>query len=76
MKDLTLYEIEAISDEVAVFVENMRFLCLDCIIVINGRGLIKVGYDKSTIDSAPSLLAAAYLAADKRKKLQEIKSLN
>lgn len=76
MKDLTLYEIEAISGECAVFVENMRFLALDCIVVISGRGMEKVAFDQDTIETAPTMLAGAYLAADKRKKQQDVKSLN
>ena len=54
----------------------MRFLSLDCIVVISGRGMDKVAFDQNAIDTAPTMLAGAYLAADKRKKLQENKSLN
>lgn len=76
MKDLTTYETEAVSKEVAEFVENMRFLSLDCIIIIAGRGMTKVGFDTSTVDIAPTMLAAAYSAAVKRKSQQPNKSLN
>lgn len=60
MKDLTLPEIDELAGDIAVVVEDMALLGLQCGVIVSGRGVHRVGYSQEAAPLALSMLANAY----------------
>ena len=63
MKDLTAAEKQELHDEIQEFAFGLSLIGLNCLVIVEGRGVSAYGYLPGQEDDAPEMLASAYRKA-------------
>lgn len=72
MNPLTPAEHDELGELLADFVTNRRFDGLDCIVILDGRGLHHVAYAQDIQDKALTLVAKAFMALKSKQAPKDL----